>query len=79
MGEAAKKLIEAALKLPRTQRIQLAERLLATIDGEPEKGVAGAWEAEIRRRTRQIEQGKVRPIPWSEVKRAAARSARMRQ
>ena len=68
MSTDAKKLLEAALRLPDRERLRLAERLLATFDGDPDPDAAEAWEAEIARRSREIEAGLVAPIPWSEVK-----------
>lgn len=66
-----KKLLEEALRLPEGERLRLAERLLATFDGAPDPDAAEAWGREIARRSREIEDGLVEPIPWSEVKRAA--------
>jgi len=73
------KLIEEATRLSEADRIKLAERILATLDGEPEGGAAEAWAQEIERRSREIELGLVQPVPWSEVKEAAARKARGRR
>ena len=75
MSSDTKKLLEEALRLPGSERLRLAERLLATCDGGPDSGAAEAWEQEIARRSRDIEDGLVEPIPWSEVK-VAARKAR---
>ena len=75
MSNDTKKLLQEALQLPESERLRLAERLLATCGGEPDPGAAEAWEEEIARRSREIEDGLVEPIPWSEVK-GAARKAR---
>lgn len=69
-----KKLLEEAPRLPGGERLRLAERLLATCDGDPDPEAAQAWEDEIARRSRAIERGLVEPIPWSDVKDAARRS-----
>ncbi len=74
MSSETKKLLEAALRLPGSERLRLAERLLATFDGAPDPDAAKAWEEEIDRRSRDIEAGLVEPIPWSEVKRAARKA-----
>jgi putative addiction module component (TIGR02574 family) len=71
----AEQLIQEAKRLPEADRIRLAERVLATLDGEPDRDAAEAWADEIERRTREIEQGLVEPIPWSEVKESSARKA----
>jgi putative addiction module component (TIGR02574 family) len=75
MSSDTKRLLEEALQLPGNERLRLAERLLATCDGDPDTDAAEAWELEIAQRSRDIEDGLVKPNPWSEVK-VAARKAR---
>lgn len=79
MSAQTDKLLEDAIRLSEADRIRLAERLLATLDGEPDEGAANAWAEEIERRTRGIEQGLVQPLPWSEVKRGGNPRARDRR
>ena len=76
MRATAKNLLNAALRLPEPDQIELATELLAHLEGGVEDQVDAAWAAEIERRTREIEHGLVKPIPWTVVKRAAARRAR---
>jgi putative addiction module component (TIGR02574 family) len=71
MSSNAEKLLEEALRLPEKERLRLAERLLATFDGVPDADAAEAWQAEIARRSRELEAGLVKPIPWSDVKESA--------
>ncbi len=73
----AEKLIEQVVNLPETDRVRVAEQVLASLDGEADADAASAWAEEIARRSREIEQGTVQPIPWSEVK-ASARKALVR-
>ncbi len=75
MSGDTEKLLAEASRLPERERVRLIERLLATLDGAPDDDTADAWEREIARRSREIEEGLVAPVPWSEVK-AAARRAR---
>ena len=74
--QTAKKVIDAALELPASQKVRVVEELLATLEGEPEKDVDAAWAAEIEQRTRQIDRGEVLPVSWSRVKKSAFRRAR---
>jgi putative addiction module component (TIGR02574 family) len=76
MKQSAKKILNAALDLSEPDRVKVAEELLATLDGKPQKAVDAAWAEEIERRTREIEQGKVKPVPWSTLKKSAMRRAR---
>ena len=74
MSTDTEKLLEEALRLPGRERLRLAERLLATFDGEPDPDAAEAWGREIARRSREIEEGLVEPVPWSEVKKTARKA-----
>lgn len=67
-------LIQQASELSESERVRLAEHVLATLDGPPDADAAEAWAAEVQRRSREIEEGRVQPIPWTEVKSAARRS-----
>jgi putative addiction module component (TIGR02574 family) len=75
MSSDTKRHLEEALRLLGGERLRLAERLLATFAGEPDPDAAEAWEEEVARRSREIEEGRVHPVPWSEVK-WTARKAR---
>ncbi len=72
----ARKVLNAALKLPEADKEKVAEVLLASMDGEPEKDIDAAWAREIERRTREIDRGAVASVSWSKVKRLAARRVR---
>jgi putative addiction module component (TIGR02574 family) len=58
--------IEAeALELPPSDRARLVERLIASLDADPD--VEDAWAAEVERRHQEVESGAVAPaqIPRS--------------
>lgn len=55
-----------AQELTPDERVQLAEGILATIHGVDEE-VDAAWDAEIRRRIAEIENGTAELIPAEEV------------
>ena len=76
MSPTAKKVLDAALKLPEAEKVRVAEGLLAVLDGGRDKEVDAAWAREIERRTRDMEQGRVTPVPWSKVKKLASRRVR---
>jgi putative addiction module component (TIGR02574 family) len=69
------KLVEEARRLPEDDRIRLVEQILAMLEPDSDRGLAEAWSEEIARRSRRIEQGTVRAVPWSEVKDIARRRA----
>jgi len=76
MKTAARSILNAALRLPEREQVELATELLAHLEGAGEGDVDAAWAAEVERRTREIERGVVKPVPWSAVKRAAVRRTR---
>ena len=76
MKTAARSILNAALRLPEPEQIELATELLAHLEGASEAEVDAAWAAEVERRTREIDKGTVKPISWSAVKRAAERRSR---
>lgn len=49
-------------------RLQIVEELLASLEPDSDEDVDTAWAAEVERRSNEIKEGIVRPIPWSEVK-----------
>lgn len=55
----------AALQLSATERAHLIERLIASLDIDPE--VESAWAAEVERRNTEIETGIVSLIPGREA------------
>jgi putative addiction module component (TIGR02574 family) len=66
MADLVTELTERAKSLPPEDRARLAEELLATLDPSDDE-VDAAWDAEIRKRITEIENGTVRPIPADEA------------
>jgi putative addiction module component (TIGR02574 family) len=69
------KLVEEVRRLPDDDRIRLVEQILAMLEPDSDRDLAEAWSEEIERRSREIEQGAVRGVLWSEVKDVARRRA----
>ena len=67
MTRPAKKIVDAAIKLAESDRIQIVEELLASLEPADDDDIDIAWAAEVQRRSREIKEGTVRPIPWKEV------------
>jgi putative addiction module component (TIGR02574 family) len=55
------------LKLPAEERIRLAEDVLESVDDFASDEIRAAWDEEIARRIGELESGKVKPIPASDV------------
>ena len=67
MTLTADAIMERALDLPRESRALLAERLLGSLDDAGENEVSEAWRAEIRRRSKEIDEGVVKLVPAEQV------------
>ncbi len=68
MGEPARNILSAALKLPITERAEVAAELLASLDGDADPDVERAWALEIERRVARLRAGEASGRPWSEVR-----------
>jgi putative addiction module component (TIGR02574 family) len=63
------RLLEQALALSVEEQEALAESLISNLGGKVDEGVAAAWDDEIKRRIDELDSGKAKTIPWSEVRR----------
>ena len=63
--EVVETLAAAALQLTPADRARLVDRLIATLDADPE--VEEAWAAEVERRQLEIENGTVSLLPGPET------------
>jgi putative addiction module component (TIGR02574 family) len=68
MTQQALDLLQKALSLSEEEKAALADSLLASLDGTVDGGTERAWEEEVARRMEDIDSGKVKMIPWREVR-----------
>ncbi len=68
MSRAVDDLYDKAFELSVEERAELAAKLLETLDAGEDSNVEEAWAAEIERRMTEYRAGRVRTIPWSEVR-----------
>lgn len=66
MQRSAAEVLEAALALPEDERAQLAEKLVASLDGDVDPDAEAAWGQEIERRLARIEAGQSKTISMDE-------------
>ena len=73
MSPEADELLKKAMALPPEERGALAASLLESLEGggELDLDAEAAWQHEVARRMEEIDSGKVKPVPWIEVKRRA--------
>ena len=62
------KLLEQALSLSVEEQEALADSLISNLGGKVDEGVLAAWDEEIRKRIVDLESGKAKTIPWTEVR-----------
>jgi len=72
MTEEVVDLLKKALALPVEARAALAGSLLDTLDETVDENVEASWEAEIASRIEQLDTGRAKTIPWTEVRRLLA-------
>jgi putative addiction module component (TIGR02574 family) len=68
MKRAADKVLKDALELPVEARAALVDSLLDSLDTALDPDAEKLWQAEILRRAREIDEGTVQLIPWSELR-----------
>jgi len=69
MTTEVSKLLEQALSLSVEEQEALADSLISNLGGKVDEGLQAAWEAEIGRRLAELDSGKAKTIPWTEVRR----------
>ena len=69
MKRHAADLLKEALELPSEARAALAGSLIDSLDDQVDDGAEAAWDEEIARRIRDIDEGKAKLVPWAEVRR----------
>lgn len=68
MKQSIVEILKEALKLPPEARAALAGTLLDSLDETVDRDAESAWEAEIVMRLKEIDEGKVNLIPWTEAR-----------
>jgi len=68
-GTALEKVRSQALRLPESERAELAHSLVVSLDGPVDADAASAWDAEILRRLAEIDSGTAELIDREELRR----------
>ena len=69
MPQEVSELLKKALALPPEARAALAGSLLESLDDTVDASAEEEWNDEIARRIKELDSGKVKPIPWAEARR----------
>ena len=68
MNQNISEILKEALKLPPEARAALAGTLIDSLEESMDRDAEAAWEVEIGLRLKEIDQGKVKLIPWAEAR-----------
>jgi putative addiction module component (TIGR02574 family) len=68
MATDLSELLQKALSLPMEARAALAGSLLDSLDDAVDANAEEEWKLEIARRMKDLDSGKVKPIPWAEAR-----------
>jgi len=69
MSPSVERLLEDALRLSERERADLAASIIDTLDQQVDEDAESAWDAEIARRTAELDAAAVKAIPWPEARR----------
>ena len=70
-------LLRTAQSLSETERLQLVEALLTTLNPDQAAPLEDSWLAEIDRRSGEIDAGTSNTVPWTDVRRRARERANL--
>lgn len=68
MTRKSQKLLKEAMEMPAKDRAAIAQRLIRSLDGPPDRDVEAAWKEEIDRRLKRFRSGKVQMVPWETIR-----------
>jgi putative addiction module component (TIGR02574 family) len=64
----ASEILKKALELPDKERAELAATLIDSLDPTVDDNAELVWQEEVARRLEDVESGKVKTIPWEQVR-----------
>jgi len=62
------KLLQQALSLSIEEQEALADSLISNLGGKVDEEVLAAWDEEIKKRIADLDSGRAKTVPWSEVR-----------
>lgn len=68
MAVSRDQVFREALELEQSDRAELAELLIDSLDPSVEEGVEEAWMEEVERRAAELDSGAAKTIPWDSVR-----------
>jgi putative addiction module component (TIGR02574 family) len=69
MTPEVSKLLEQALSLSVEEQEALADSLISNLGGKVDEAVLAAWDDEVKKRIAELDSGRAKTVPWTEVRR----------
>jgi putative addiction module component (TIGR02574 family) len=69
MKQDVAEILKMALELPPEARAAIAGSLLDSLDQTIDDDAESAWEDEVALRLKELDEGKVKLVPWAEARR----------
>jgi putative addiction module component (TIGR02574 family) len=69
MTPEVSKLLQQALSLSLEEQEALADSLISNLGGKLDEAVLAAWDEEIKKRIAELDSGRAKTVPWTEVRR----------
>ncbi len=68
MTPEVSRLLEQALSLSVEEQEALADSLISNLGGKVDEAVVEAWDDEIKKRVAELDSGRTKTVPWTEVR-----------
>lgn len=69
MKQDIAEILKKALELPPEARAAIAGSLLDSLEQAVDEDAESEWEDEVLLRLKELDEGRVQPIPWAEARR----------
>lgn len=69
MKQDIAEILKKALELPPEARAAIAGSLLDSLEQAADEDAESEWEDEVILRLKELDEGRVQPIPWAEARR----------
>ncbi len=68
MTPEVSKLLAQALSLSVEEQEALADSLISSLGGKVDEAVLAVWDEEIKKRVADLDSGRAKTVPWTEVR-----------
>ncbi len=68
MAMTTEQVVDEALQKSAEERGMIAAKLIASLDLQEDPDAEAAWQAEVTRRVRELDEGTAKTVPWEEAK-----------